>query len=177
MGGISAGNAAAYQATVARQNAVIASQNAQRAAMATSSQTTDAGLKARSQDAMVRAAGAANNLDVNTGSPVDVQTSQREVGALDVANTAERGALATYGYETQASGESAQANLAQSQVIPDYLGGALGGVGSLLSASPNLPSNYSWMAGGGTQGGSSGSFGAPWSSGSSSDSSSTDVPF
>jgi hypothetical protein len=147
IGGISAGNSAAYQATVARQNAIISSQNASRAAMATSANTEAAGLRARQQDSLVKAGEAASGLDVGSGSPADVETSQRETGALNVANTAQRGALETYGYETAASGNAAQANLDQSQVIPDYLGGALKATGSLLSAAPNLPSSLSWMGG------------------------------
>jgi hypothetical protein len=145
LGGISGANSAAYSAQVARQNAIIEQQDAARAAMATSSQATQAGLKARAQDSAVRAAGAANNLDVNSGSPADVETSQREIGNLDVSNTAERGAEATYGYEAGAVSQQAQAALDQSQVVPDILGGVLKGGGSLLSGASNLPSTFSWM--------------------------------
>ncbi len=145
LSGITSAQSAGYQASVARQNAQIEQQNAQRAAQATSQQTETAGLKARQQDAGVKAAAAANGVDVGSGSAVDVQKSQHELGSLDVSNTAERGALQTYGYETQATSDQAQANLDQSQVVPDLLGGALKAGGSVLSGAPNLPSTFSWM--------------------------------
>lgn len=144
-GGVSSGNAAAYQAQVARQNATTEQQNAERAASATSAQVNEAGLKARAQDAGVKAAAAANGVDVNTGSAADVSESQRRLGAIDVANVGERGAETTYGYETSAVGDRAQAQLDQSQVGADYLGGALKAGGSLLSAAPDMPSPFGWM--------------------------------
>lgn len=152
--GVSSANAAHYQAQVANNNAITERQNAQHAAAATSVQTEQAGLKARSQDAGVRASIAANNLDVSTGSPVDVQQSEHELGQLDVAQTASRGAEQVYGYETQAVSDKAQSNLYQSEVAPDIAGGVLKGAGSLLSGSPSLPGAYQWMSGGGGDGGS-----------------------
>lgn len=153
MGGISQANAASYQAQVARNNAVAARQNAQYAAGATSANITQAGLKDRAQGANLKASIAANNLDVNTGSPSDVETSQREIGALDTANTAMRGANQVYGYETQATSFEAQAKLDQSQVLPDILGGVFKGAGSLLSGAPQVPSLFNWMTQSGGGGG------------------------
>ena len=140
LGGVSAGSAASYQAQVARENAQISQQNAQRAAQATAYNTEKAGLEARARDAQVRVGAAAEGLDVNSGSPANVEASQRELGSLDTANTAEKGAEATYGYETQATSENAQAALDQSQVVPDYLGGFLKAGGSIAGSASNLPS-------------------------------------
>jgi hypothetical protein len=163
LGGISAGNSAAYSAQVARNNAQIEAQNQTRAAAATSANVEQAGLKARERDAGVRVAAAANGVDVNTGSAGDVAESQRRLGALDVSNVAERGAEATYGYGTQAVSDTAQAQLDQSQVIPDYLGGVLKGGGSLLSGSANLPGNMAWMSYGSSPGAISDPGSAPFS--------------
>lgn len=159
-GGIAQGNAAAYQAQIARNNSQIARQNAAYTAEAGSSATQQAGLKARAQGASVKAGAAANNLDVSTGSPADVETSQRELGNLDAATVASRAAEQVYGYQSQASGFTAQSQLDQSEVAPDILGGFLkaGGsiagagssipdVSSLLSGPSTLPSNFQWMGG------------------------------
>lgn len=162
LGGVSSAHAASYQAQVARNNAVVAQQNAAYAASAGASQTEQAGLKARSRDAAVRASLAANGVDVNTGSAADVQVSSRELGQLDTATVANNAALEAYGYRTQATNYTAQAGLEQSQVVPDVLGGVLGaagsflgnssvdgGLSSLMGKNPSLGEDYQWMQGGG----------------------------
>lgn len=159
--GIAQGNAASYQARVASNNAIIARQNAGYAAGAASTQIEEAGLKASARDAGVRAAIAANGVDVNSGSAVDVQQSQREIGALDTATVANKSALQVYGYETQGTGFQGQSQLDRSEVGADYLGGALKAGGalaanpavdssfsSLLSSTPRVPSDYAWMSSG-----------------------------
>lgn len=143
--GFAAANAASYNAQVANNNATIARQNAAYSASATAAQTTEAGLKARQADAGVMAAAAANNLDVNTGSPADVETSQREIGNYDTAVTASRGAQQVYGYQSQAAGYQAQAGLDQSEVGSDIAGGFLKAGGSLLSGTPQTNALYAWM--------------------------------
>ena len=160
--GVTAAESASYNAQVARNQAIVESQNAQHAAGATAATTEEAGLKARAEGGNVRAAVAANNLDVNTGSPADVQTSQRVIGGFNEAVTANKGAEAVYGYQTQATNEASQAILDQSQVIPDILGGVLGGVGDIAGGASNLPGGggggsggpgtYDWMMSGQQQG-------------------------
>ena len=157
LSGLSQANAAGYQAQIARNNAQIARQNAAYSAQAGSAQITAAGEKARQQQGAVRAAIAANGIDVSSGSAADVQVSQREIGALDVANVAQRAANTVYGYQTQASNFTAEAALEQSKVVPDILGGILGGVSSGLSTA------HSWMGGNPTNA-SGGDFGNPVSS-------------
>src|SRR5262245_9354262 len=99
--GIAAGNAASYQSQVAANNAQIARQNARYSASAAAAQTEQAGLKARAQNANLRAALAANGVDVNTGSAADVQDAQRRLGAFDTATVANNAALKIYGYKAQ----------------------------------------------------------------------------
>lgn len=163
IGGVSQANAAAYQGQVAANNATTARRNAAYSASATAAQTEEAGLKARQQQGAVRTGIAANGLDVNSGSAVDVQQSQREISGLDTANVGARGAEQVYGYRTQAAGYQAQSELDQSQVAPDIIGGVLKGGGSLLAnptvdasvssgfssligkGGSGVPSSYSWM--------------------------------
>lgn len=139
LGGISSAESAAYNAQVARNNATIERQNAGYSAGATATQTEVEGLKARAQLASTRASLAANGMDVNSGSAAQVQTDARTAGALDQAIVAGKGAEEVYGYQSKATGFQAQANLDQSQVIPDLIGGGLGAVGDIAKAVPNLP--------------------------------------
>ena len=150
-GAIQQGNAQAqsanYQAQVAANNATIARQNAQYSASATAARTQQEEMKAAQQNAAVRAAGAANNLDVDSGSPLDVQIGQRELGKLDTETVANQGAQQVYGYKTQATDYTAQSALDRQTANNDVTGGYLKGFSSLLSAAPDLPPAFGWMGG------------------------------
>jgi hypothetical protein len=145
-GGISAGNEASYQAEVARQNQQIATQNQQRAAAATATQTEITGQKAAQQLGAVRAAFAANNIDVNSGSAADVQKGQRQTGYLEQENTSYAGAQQTYGYGVQASEQTAQAGLYGMEAAEAPIEAGIGAVGSVLSQAPQIPAKFDWMA-------------------------------
>lgn len=165
-GGIASANAAGYQGQVAANNAIIARQNAAYSASAASSQTQQAGMKARAQGANVRTGLAANGLDVNSGSPAEVQVGQREIGSLDTATVAARGAEQVYGYQAQATGYDAQSKLDQSEQGWDIAGGVLKaggdllgnpsvdkglkGLSSLLTGPSTVPAQFAWMQSGST---------------------------
>jgi hypothetical protein len=133
LGGFAAANSAHYQAAVAANNATVARNNAISAAGAASANNERAEMQAAQRNSTLRAGIAANNIDVNSGSAGDVQTSQRIIGGQDVATQAHNSALQVYGYETQATNYQAQSALDESQVFPDILGGLLKGGGTLLS--------------------------------------------
>ncbi len=138
-GGIAQANAAKYQAQVATNNATIEKQNAQYAASAGAANVERAGLQARSKLAGVRAGLAANNLDVNSGSPADIQVSQRETGQLDVQDVQQQAALQSYGYETQATSDTAQAGLLKTEAGYDEESGFAKGVSS-FATNPSVDS-------------------------------------
>ena len=135
MGGISQANAAHYQAQVAANNALIEKQNAAYAASAGSAKTEQAGFQARAQLAQIRAGEAANGLDVNSGTPADVQESEHEIGDLNTHTVANNSALQVYGYQTQAVNYQAQSAADEAQVGGDIAGGVLGGIGKLAGSS------------------------------------------
>lgn len=147
-GGISQGHALGYQAQVARNNATIAGQNAEYATQAGAVKTEQAGLKARAQLGQVRTSLAANGLDVNSGSAADVQTSQREIGALDQETVAHNAALETYGYKTQVAGYTDQSKLLNREAAFAPIEGAFKGLGSLISAAPGIADKFGWMQSG-----------------------------
>lgn len=161
VGGIEQGQAAHYQAEVARNNAQTAQQNAVYSASAGAAQTEQAGLKAASKQATLRAGLAANNVDVNTGSAADIQTSERQIGQLDTETVSNNAALQAYGYQTQSTSDQAQAKLDDKEGDYAPIAGVLKGAGmlaanptvdsavssSLLSGPPSVPEGFQWMKG------------------------------
>lgn len=165
-GGYASSNQAKYQAQVASNNALIQRRNAQMAGAATAANEERAALEARAKSGTVRAGLAANNLDVNSGSPEAVQTSQRELGNLDVGNVQRQGALEAYGYQVQATSEDAQAALLRKQASSDVTAGYIN-AGVEIAGSPataNLlgdPFSSSASSGSGAQTFEPGATGAP----------------
>ena len=131
VGGIAQGNAASYQAQVARNNAVTAGQNATYAEQAGSAQTLQTGLKAAARQGAVKTSLAANGVDVNSGSAVDVQASQREAGSVDASTVMTNQELQAYGYRTQETNFDAQSKLDDQQASYAPIGAAFGALGSL----------------------------------------------
>jgi hypothetical protein len=143
-GGIASSQAASYQAQVNRNNATTATQNSTYALEAGSVQEQEAGQKAAGQLGQVRASMAANNVDVNSGSAVDVQKSQRETGLLSEEDVSNNAALTAYGYQTQATGFQAQAGLEQGQASTAIPGALLSAGGGLLSNVSTIPTKFAW---------------------------------
>ena len=135
VGSIASGFATAanakYQGQVARNNAIIAQQNADYAHKAGQVNAQAESLKAAQRGGMIKAAQAANGVDVNTGSNVDVQESDREKGQLDTQTVLHKADLQAYGYRTQATNYEAQARLDDSQAGQAEIGGFLGAAGGL----------------------------------------------
>ncbi len=134
-GGIAQGNAASYNAAVARNNAQIARQNATYSEQAGNAKQEQAGLQAAEQVGAAKTALAANNVDVNTGSALDVTTGTKEEGTLNQYTIQNNEELQAYGYRSQATGFEAQAGLDQAEAGYDPIAGAISGAGSLLSSS------------------------------------------
>ena len=148
--GIAQKNTANYQAQIAANNAVTANQNASYAAHAGLTQATQTSLKNAEKQARIKGALAANNVDVNSGSAVDVQESAREEGKLDTEMTNANAQAQVYGYRTQQTGFEAQENLdkaAAANAVPGSILGATGGLLSNASAvgfkSPNFMNDLS----------------------------------
>ena len=133
--GIAQSEAASYQATVARNNALIAQGNAQRAIAAGQQQAQTQSLKNAATAGAIKTAQAANGVDVNSGSAVDVQASQRETGQLDTQNTLYNSMIQAYGYRVNATSDTAQAGLEEATAENAPVGAALSATGSLLGNS------------------------------------------
>jgi len=145
--GIATGRAAAYEAQVARNNAIIAQQNAAAAGAAGGVQAQATSLRSAATGGLIKAGQAASNIDVNSGSAVEVQASQRQLGELDAETAMHNAALQAYGYQTQATGYTAQAGLYGAEAEQAPIGGVLDATGNLLSNASNI--GFKWIGSGG----------------------------
>ena len=152
--------AANYSAKVAENNSIVAQQNADRAIEAGQQKAQTASLKNAATVARIGAGMAANGIDVNSGSAVDVQESQRKTGVLDAETVLSNAQLEAYGYRTQASNFDSEAALdtyrgssaaAAGGIAADATGTAADA--SLLSSSSALA--FKWSTSGANLGGGS----------------------
>lgn len=148
--GIAQGKAASYQAQVAQNNSTIAQRNATYATQAGEAQATEKSLQNAQQLGKIKAAQAANGVDVNSGSAADVQASQREIGQVDTENTVQQSLLQAYGYRQQAATYAGQAGLDQAESSNDVEGGILSGAGGLLGSAGSVGTKWLASQGGGS---------------------------
>lgn len=120
-----------YNGQVARNNAQIAGQNANYVEDAGFQQAENESLKSAATGGRIKAAQAANGIDVNTGSAVDVQAGQRGAGALDAETVLNNADLSAYGYRTQETNFEAQSQ-------QDTTGGIYGAVGSFAEKASGI---------------------------------------
>ena len=86
---------------------------------------------------------AANGMDINTGSPAAVRSSEAATTQLDVENTAQKAALDVYGFRTQATNFGAQSGLFQQEASQAPIAGGLAAGTTLLSGVGSLASKWS----------------------------------
>ncbi len=141
-GGLSTSAQAQYQSQVAENNKTIANQNAAYAAAAGSRQAADASMRSAATGGRIKAAQAANNIDVNTGSAVEVQKSEREVGQLSSLTAQNNALLQAYGYRSAATSYGAQAGLDVAAAAQAPIGATIGAAGGLLGNASALGYKY-----------------------------------
>lgn len=100
-----------YKAQVAKINADIDRQNAAWARTKGEVEATQYGMKAAQQRGAIRAAQGASNIDVNSGSAVDVQRSQEAIKDIDMKQIRSNAAKVAYDYETKATMDENQSSL------------------------------------------------------------------
>ena len=134
--------AAAYNAQVAQQNAQIQQQNATWAAQSGEEQAAAQEQRTRAQVGAIKAAEAADNIDVNSGSAVDVRSSAAELGELSALNIRSNAAKQAYGYETQSWNAQAQANLDQANAAYAQQAGEIGAASDLLGGASDASTSW-----------------------------------
>lgn len=138
VGAIQQGNAAAaaagYNAKIAANNAQLATQNAQWELAIGEAKVGEAGIQAEQTAGKIKAAQAANGVDVNTGSAKTVQESEAKMNMLNIANIRADASRKAYGFETEAASETAQSQLDRMEQSSDRTGGFLRGLGDIIGA-------------------------------------------
>lgn len=150
-------NARNYAAQVAENNATTAGRNAEATMKAGKAKAEAASMKNAATVARVGAAMAANGVDINDGSAVDVKASQRMTGVLDAETVLNNAALESYGYRVSQSNYEAQAEMDRTSAGYALVGGDVaadgieaGASGGLLSSASSLGFKWSAMGPGAT---------------------------
>ena len=133
---------AAYQAQVAANNQAIAQNQANQATAAGESAVEQQGLKTRAEVGAIMAGQAASNIDVTSGSAVDVRSSAAALGELDALTIRSNAARQSYGYQTNATSFGAQAGLEQNIARQAPIAGEISATGSLLSGATGAANQY-----------------------------------
>ena len=102
---------AAYASAVARNNAIIATRNAEHAGMVGEQRAEIQSLKTAQTIGEQRATFAAHGIDVGSGTPIDVRSSTAELGKLDVLTIINDAATKAAGYRAQATNFESDAQL------------------------------------------------------------------
>ncbi len=134
--------AAAYQAQVAANNAIIAQQNAKMDIQAGETAAVNSGLKTRATVGSEKATQGAAGIDVNTGSAPMVRAGTAEMGMLDALTIRSNAAKKAYGEEVAATSDTAQSQLDTMQSEQAKTAGDIGAAGTLLSGASTVGSNY-----------------------------------
>lgn len=162
-GAESAGNASAnqynYKAGVAQVNKTIAEQNRDYSFATGGVENQRYGAGAAQRAGNIVTAQSASGFNVNSGSNVDVQRSQRAVTQTDEGQITSNAARRAYGFMTQATGFDAEIGMDRAAASNARTAGDIGAVSSLIGAATSVSSK--WYQG--TQSGLYGSNGGdPW---------------
>jgi hypothetical protein len=134
--------ASSYQAQVARNNQIIAENNAQYAAQsgAVRGQTQD--FKNAAVEGRIAAEQGASGIDFDSPSSAAVRSSTKQLGRYDTETLYNNALLNVYGAQSQATGFGAQAGLDEFQARNAKSAGLIQGLGSLLSGASSFASKW-----------------------------------
>lgn len=118
-------NAANYNAQIQQQNAQVSLQKANLASETGNIQAGQASLRGRAAVGAIESKAAASGLDTDSGSPQDVVASQRLTSGADIATIRANAARDAYGYQVQATTDTAQSQLDTYQAGQDMTSGYL----------------------------------------------------
>lgn len=152
-GGQSTNQADLYKAQVAENNAIAYDQMATRVVQGGEVASDVAGLRTAAAVGDTKAKQAANGVDVNTGSAVDVRAGVAQAGRINQMTTLSNAQLQGYGYRVKAAQERAQAQLYRSEGAGATQGAGLDAAGSIFGAASKLPFGWLNNIGGGGGGG------------------------
>lgn len=134
-----------YKAQVAENNAAIATQQAQWAGEEGDQSASAAALKTRATEGGIEANQAASGIDVNTGSAVQVQDSARILGKLDALTIRSNAARQAYGYQVEATNQTAQSQLDKFAAKNDIEAGEIGAGSTILGGAATGANYYNFL--------------------------------
>jgi hypothetical protein len=132
MSGIAQKNQADYRAQIAERNAVVAGMQGEQEIQAGQQKSAMTSLAGAEKLGRVKTEMAANNVDINRGSAVDVRASERAANVLDTETQLWNAQNKLWGYAQQAVGDVAQAKLEKSAGSQAMFSGILGGASDIL---------------------------------------------
>lgn len=141
--GQAASAAADYQAQVARNNAIIARQNANAAVDAAAAKAQDNDMRTRAMLGEALASQGANGLDVNTGSAVDVRAGTAQVGRTNTLRIVDAGQKEARNYLAQANNFTAQSQRADMESGFAQQQGSMNAFTSIIGGAGNFSDK--WM--------------------------------
>lgn len=143
MGGIAKSQSESYQSQVAYNNAIIAERQATAAKEAGDAQAFGNDLKTANTMGQQKVTQAANGLDVNTGSAVDVRTSTEQLGRLDTLTILHNASKAAMGADFQAANFRSEGAARQASSDNAITAGFLSAAGSVAGAASSFSDR--WM--------------------------------
>lgn len=132
---------AEYQAAVARNNQIIASQNAERTAQAGRVQAQTRDFRTRAVEGQIEAAQGASGIGLESESSKSVRESGLQLGRFDAMTTLSNAMQQSRAEVTQASNFGAQAQLAQMRA--SSINPFMSGLPSLLSSASSFSDKWS----------------------------------
>jgi Tfp pilus assembly protein FimV len=131
-----------YQAGVANLNSQIALQNRDYALSTGETEAKRYGMQAAQRMGAIRAGIGASGIDIGSGSKADVQTSQQAVSRIDLDQIRNNAARKAYGFEVEATQDTAQANLYTKAASDAKSAGEIKALGSLISGAASVADKW-----------------------------------
>lgn len=131
-----------YQAGVADLNKQIALQNADYALATGETDAKRYGMQAAQRMGAIRAGIGASGIDIGSGSKAAVQDSQQAVAGIDLAQIRNNAARKAYGFDVEATQDTAQAGLLRSAASDAQSAGEIKALGSLVSGAGSVASKW-----------------------------------
>lgn len=140
--GEAAADAAEFNAETNRQNAEIAKENANIAGQSGAQQAANESMKTRATVGNIKANQAASGVDVLSGSALDVQVSQAELGELDALTLRSNATREAFGYRNAATNYKNEESLNRAEADNDSTAGSINAAGTLLGTLGSASSKY-----------------------------------
>lgn len=140
-----------YKAGIARKNAQLLGEAADRTVQAGIVNSDVAGLRTEETVGKTKATQGALNIDPNSPTAANVRASEAEAGRLDQLTTLNDAQLKGWGYRVRQQGAEDTATLDEASATDATKGGALAAGGTVLAGASQLP--WGWITGGSGGGG------------------------